>query len=192
MPMAEERPLQSVLDRIVEGSRSRTDEIMKDARVQSQDILKRSSEEDRARKEAALRSASERSTSEATQQISSARLESKKAILEGRRKALDELREMVLSHLNGQSNEDRRKLLLRLIDRASSVIPKGSVRCSEMDEPILREVGRYSIAGRIDPPGGIVVIDTTGERVLDLRLVTLVDMAMESSYEEIESILFGE
>jgi V/A-type H+-transporting ATPase subunit E len=189
--MPEERPLQSVLDRIVMDTRTRTDAILADARARAKGIVERAEAEDRTRAEAELKAARERFEAHLNQETSSARLETKKTILEARRKAMDDLREDVLAHLRDIPPSERGKLLKGLLAKAASVIPGGEVRCGASDERFVREDGRYGIAGRIDPPGGIVVIDQTGERVIDLRLVTLVDRAIESTHEEIERALFG-
>jgi vacuolar-type H+-ATPase subunit E/Vma4 len=190
--MAQEAPLQSVLERIVDESKGRLEKIMKEASSSAEHLITAQAASDRAKHDAELRRVRQNLDSDLSQELSSARLGSRKSFLENRRLVLDELRESVLAHLREMPLDERRKLVNGLLRKASSVIPKGTIRCGEKDEPIVTAVGRYSITGRLEEPGGIVVQDPTGERVLDLRLATLVDEAIESSSEELEEVLFGD
>ena len=190
--MAEEAPLQTVLERILDESKGRLEKIMKEALSSAEHLIAAQAASDMARHDAEIKTARQKLDSELFQELSSAKLGSRKSILESRRLVLDELRESILAHLDDMPMEERRKLVNGLLQKAYLVIPKGTVRCGEKDEPIVTAVGRYIIAGRVEPPGGIVVQDPTGERVLDLRLTTLVDEAMESSSEELEVVLFGD
>jgi V/A-type H+/Na+-transporting ATPase subunit E len=189
--MTEEAPLRGVLDRIVDESKGRIEKIRNEAISSAEHLIGTQAAADRTKHDSEIEAARERLDSELAQELSSARLRSRKSNLEARRMVMDELRESILSQLTGMPMDERRKLVMGLLQQASSVIPQGTVRCGEMDEPILREFGRYGIAGRIGPPGGIVVQDTTGERVLDLRFATMVDLAMESLSEDLEDVLFG-
>ena len=125
------------------------------------------------------------------QEVSSAELESKRAVLESQKKVMDELRDDVLADLTKTPAEKRKKMYSKLIARAKSELGECYVYSNEKDKGLLQLPSSMQIGGTIDARGGLI-FETKDRKVrLDYRFETLLDDLWNSRMKEIYTRLFG-
>jgi len=125
------------------------------------------------------------------QELSSAELESKKALLAAQRKVLDELREQVLRDLEGYSPDKRERLYSRLVLKARKELGECYVYSKASDKALLRLSSEMSYAGSIECRGGLVFESKDRSFRLDYRFESMLDDVWNRNIQEIYRMLFG-
>ena len=125
------------------------------------------------------------------QELSSAELESKKALLAAQRQVMDELKSMVLADIAHYPEEKRKAIYKRLIARAKKELGECFVYSNAADKPLLVLPAGVRNGGVIECRGGLV-FETTDRTVrLDYRFESMLEEVWSKEIQEIYSSLFG-
>jgi V/A-type H+-transporting ATPase subunit E len=125
------------------------------------------------------------------QELSSAELESKKALLAAQRQVMEELKEQVLAELEAYPKEKRRKLYNKLAARAKKELGECYVYTNKDDKSLLSLTSGLSAGGQIDCRGGLVFENKDRSVRLDFRFESMVDEVWNKDMQEIFAKLFG-
>ena len=125
------------------------------------------------------------------QEMSSAELESKKALLAAQRQVMEELKEHVLAELEAYPKDKRKKLYTRLAARAKKELGECYVYSNKDDKTLLSLPSGVSVGGQIDCRGGLVFESKDRSVRLDFRFESMVDEVWNKNMREIFAKLFG-
>ncbi len=123
------------------------------------------------------------------QELSSANLEVKKAILNARKEILDEVIEAARNSIARIPAEKNQKILKSIIQKNY----EGNSRIfgRENDTPLLKTLTKLEYAGNIDCLGGVIIENADGTQVLDFRYDIILKNVTDQSLKQISDILFG-
>lgn len=125
------------------------------------------------------------------QELSSAELEAKKALLAAQRQVMDELKVQVLAEIGGYPEEKRKAMYARLMEKARGELGECYVYSNAPDKPLLKLPPGMRDGGVIDCKGGLV-FETMDRAVrLDYRFETMLEDVWARKVQEIYSNLFG-
>jgi len=125
------------------------------------------------------------------QEISSAELESKKALLAAQRQVMEDLKEQVLGELERYPAEKRKELYSRLVSKAKKELGECSVYTNKADKALLSLPSGISSAGVIDCRGGLVFESKDKSFRLDYRFESLLEDVWNKNMHDIYAKLFG-
>lgn len=125
------------------------------------------------------------------QEMSSAELESKKALLAAQRQVMDELKEHVLTELEEYPGDKRKRLYAKLVARAKKELGECYVYSNKDDKSLLSLPSGMSAGGIIDCRGGLVFESKDRSVRLDFRFESMVDEVWNKDMQEIFAKLFG-
>ena len=125
------------------------------------------------------------------QELSSAELESKKALLAAQRQVMDELRSMVLADVAHYPSEKRKAIYSKLVARARKELGDCYVYSNASDKALLTLPPGMSVAGTVECRGGLVFESKDRSVRLDYRFETVVEEVWNGKMQEIYSGLFG-
>ena len=125
------------------------------------------------------------------QELSSAELESKKALLAAQRQVMDDLKEQVLDALGAYPPEKKKKLYAKLAARAKKELGECYVYSNNGDKALLQLPSGVTNAGAIDCRGGLVFESKDRNYRLDYRFESLLDEVWSKEMREIYAKLFG-
>ncbi len=123
------------------------------------------------------------------QELSSANLEVKKAILNARKGILDEVYEHAKESIEKLPAEKNQKLLKSIIERNQNNNAK--IYSRGKDKPVVKKLTKLEHAGEIDCIGGVVIENADGSEVLDFKYDTILKNVSEQSLKQVSDILFG-
>ncbi|MEW5748136.1 MAG: V-type ATP synthase subunit E family protein [Candidatus Thermoplasmatota archaeon] len=125
------------------------------------------------------------------QELSSAELESKKALLSAQRQVMDELKAQVLAEMSQYPAEKRAAMYARLMGRAKKELGECYVYSNSADKTLLKLPPGMTDGGVIDCRGGLVF--ESGDRAvrLDYRFESMLEDVWNRKIQEIYSGLFG-
>ncbi len=123
------------------------------------------------------------------QELSSASLEIKRAILNARKEVLDEIYESAKDAISKFPPEKNQKLLKMLIEKNEDSNTKIYSRAK--DKPIIKKLTKLEYAGEIDGIGGVIIENEDGTEYLDFRYDTILKNISEQSLKQVSDILFG-
>lgn len=125
------------------------------------------------------------------QEISSAELESKKALLAAQRQVMEELKEQVLDELEKYPTERRKKLYAKLVAKAKAELGECLVYTNKGDKALVSLPPGMTNAGVIDCRGGLVFESKNKNFRLDYRFESLLEDMWNARIREIYTKLFG-
>jgi len=125
------------------------------------------------------------------QELSSAELESKKALLSAQRQVMDELKSMVLADVAHYPEEKRKAIYARLIAQAKKELGECYVYSNAADKSLLTLSKGMSIGGEIGCRGGLVFESKDRSVRLDYRFESMIEEVWGRKMQEIYSGLFG-
>jgi V/A-type H+-transporting ATPase subunit E len=123
------------------------------------------------------------------QELSSANLEVKKAILNARKELLDEVHEDAKESLQKLPAEKNQKLLKSIIERNENSNAK--IYSRGKDKAVVKKLTKLEYAGEIDCIGGVVIENADSTEVLDFKYDTILRNVSEQSLKQVSDILFG-
>ncbi|MCX9009798.1 MAG: V-type ATP synthase subunit E [Candidatus Methanoperedens sp.] len=123
------------------------------------------------------------------QELSSAHLEVKRAMLNARKELLDEVYEKSKESIQKLPADKNQKLLGSLIKKNENSNTKIYSRAK--DAPAVKKLTKLGYAGEIDCLGGVIIENEDGTEYLDLRYDTILKNVSERSLKQVSDILFG-
>ncbi|MEM2891981.1 MAG: V-type ATP synthase subunit E family protein [Thermoplasmata archaeon] len=182
--------LEQVVEDILRKGEAKRREIIslgeseRDAQVRQ---AERQAEEERARAEERL----SRAIAQMEQQeLSSAELESKKALLAAQRQVMEDLKQQVLHDLESYPEDKRRRLYSKLVEKAKRELGECRVYSREQDRPLLKLPLGMTYAGGIACRGGLVFESKDGSLRLDYRFESILEEVWNRNMQEIYTRLF--
>ncbi len=125
------------------------------------------------------------------QELSAAELQSKRALLEAQRKAMDDLRAQVLEELSQLPADKRKKIYSKLISKARKELNDCFVYSSDKDKTILQLPSGMSRSGSIETTGGLIFESKDRNVRLDFRFETILEDMWNEKMKDIYTKLFG-
>jgi len=124
------------------------------------------------------------------QELSSAELESKKALLSAQRQVMDEIKSQVLADISHYPEEKCRAMYARLMTKAKAELGECYVYSNSSDKPLLKSVSGISNGGVIECRGGLVFESKDRAVRLDYRFESMLEDVWNKKIQEIYSSLF--
>jgi V/A-type H+-transporting ATPase subunit E len=125
------------------------------------------------------------------QEVSSAELESKKALLMARKSMMDLLKEHSLSRIAELPPERRKKLYSKLMAKAKKELGECYVYSNRADTSMLSLPPGLKSGGTIECSGGLVFESTDRTVRLDYRFESILDDLWSEDMQKIYELLFG-
>jgi V/A-type H+-transporting ATPase subunit E len=125
------------------------------------------------------------------QELSSAELESKKALLVAQRKVMDDLKEQVLIELKSYPADKRKRLYSKLVSKAKKELGECFVYTNKSDKALLQLPPGITHAGAIECAGGLVFESKDKSFRLDYRFESMLDDVWSKNLQDIYAKLFG-
>jgi V/A-type H+-transporting ATPase subunit E len=141
-------------------------------------------------KEVATRRADSQISQMEQQELSSAELESKKALLSAQRQVMDEIKSQVLTEISNYPEDKRRTMYARLMEKAKKELGECYVYSNASDKQLLRPIPGITIGGTVDCRGGLVFESKDRAIRLDYRFESMLEDAWNKKIQEIYSSLF--
>ena len=123
------------------------------------------------------------------QELSSANLEVKRAMLNARKELLDEVYENAKDAISKLPADENLKLLKSIVQKNEANNTRIYSRAK--DEPLIKKITKLNYAGEINCIGGIVIENEDGTEYLDFRYETILKNVSEQSLKQVSDILFG-
>ena len=123
------------------------------------------------------------------QEVSSANLEVKKAMLNARKEILDEVYEAAKEAVKKLPAEKNQKLLKSIIEKNEN--NNARIYSRNRDMQAINKLTKLEYAGEIDCIGGVVIENEDGTEVLDFKYDTILKNVSEQSLKQVSDILFG-
>jgi len=123
------------------------------------------------------------------QELSSAHLEVKRAVLNARKELLDEVYEKAKESIQKLPADKNQKLLSSLIKKNENSNTRIYSRAK--DTPAVKKLTKLGYAGEINCLGGVIIENEDGTEYLDLRYDTILKNVSERSLKQVSDILFG-
>ena len=165
-------------DRISKETDDEVSKIIADARSQAEKI--------KAARQEAVRKEIERLRQ---QELSSANLEVKRAVLNARKEILDEVYEAAKGAVSELPPEKNVELLSSIIKKSEN--GNARVYSREKEKDAVRKLTRLNYAGNVNCIGGVVIENENGTEYLDFRYDTILKNVSEQSLKQVSDILFG-
>ncbi len=140
----------------------------------------------KAAKEEAVRKEIERLRQ---QELSSANLEVKKALLNARKEVLDEVYEATKAEIAKLPAAKNQKLLKAVIEKNEN--NNARIYSRAKDKAAVKKLTKLEHAGEIDCIGGVVIENAEGTEVFDFKYDTILKNVSEQSLKQVSDILFG-
>jgi V/A-type H+-transporting ATPase subunit E len=126
----------------------------------------------------------------AQQELSSAELESKKAMLGAQRQVMEDLKQQVLHELEGYPADKRKKLYSKLVSKAKKDLGECAVYSNKDDKALLQLPPSMNYAGAIECRGGLMFESKDKSFRLDYRFESMLDDVWNKDIQEIYAKLF--
>lgn len=123
------------------------------------------------------------------QEMSSANLEVKRAMLNARKELLDEVNEKAKEGINKLPADKNLKLLKSIIEKNQA--NNSRISSNKKDEPAVRKMTKLTYSGDINCIGGVIIENEDGTEYLDLRYETILKKVSERSLKQVSDLLFG-
>ncbi len=181
--------LDAIIEEIKAKGRAEADKISEETSSEVSKIIAEAEANDavlKAAKEEAVRKEIDRLRQ---QEVSSANLEVKKAILNARKEILDEVYENAKESVKKLPAEKNQKLLKSIIEKNENNNAK--IYSKAKDKPVVKKLTKLEYAGEIDCIGGVVIENADGTEVMDFKYDTILRNVSEQSLKQVSDILFG-
>lgn len=153
--------------------------------------IKKSAEGEAKQLTAAENARAEQAISKMRQrELSSAKLDVKKAKLNSEKDVLAETHEAFVKQLSTLPREKKADVLQKLIKLAQKDIPQGKIFTNAADADLVKNSG-YEYGGNVKCIGGIVVTNVDGSVNLDYTFDSILEDVWTSSMKPVSDILFG-
>ncbi len=123
------------------------------------------------------------------QEMASAHLEVKRAMLNARKELLDEVYENAKDAIHKLPNEKNQKIVASIIGKNENNNAK--IYSHKKDTAIIKKLTKLAYAGEIDGIGGVIIENEDGTEYLDFRFDTILKNVSEQSLKQVSDILFG-
>jgi V/A-type H+-transporting ATPase subunit E len=123
------------------------------------------------------------------QELSSANLEVKRALLNARKEVLDEVYEKARDAIREFPAEKNQRLLKAIIEKNAA--DNMRIYSNSRDKPVIQKVTKLKYAGEIDCIGGVLLENEKGTEYLDFKYETILKNISERSLKQVSDILFG-
>lgn len=123
------------------------------------------------------------------QELSSANLEVKRALLNARKEILDIAYEKAVEGIKNFPAEKNEELLKAIIEKNEAGNSK--VYSKSEDKAVVNKLTKLKYAGEIDCIGGVVIENEDGTVYLDFKYDTILKETSEQSLKQVSDILFG-
>ncbi len=123
------------------------------------------------------------------QELSSANLEVKRAMLNARKELLDEVNEKAKDGIINLPADKNQKLLRSIIEKNQT--NNSRISSNKKDEPAVRKLTKLTYSGDINCIGGVIIENENGTEYMDLRYETMLKKVSERSLKQVSDILFG-
>jgi V/A-type H+-transporting ATPase subunit E len=190
--------LEAVVGDIQEKGKREAEAIRRETQQEVERILKEAQKQVETIKLAADRKVQEQIDRMTGQDVSAGNLVVKRKLLNTQRELLGQVHRETLAAIAKLPESFHREVLGKLLEQASSEIPKGRITCSRRDLPVLRELiagkpafGAYSIGDPVDIEGGILIESFDGGLKIDLSYRTFLDRVWEGGLKDASDILFA-
>ena len=185
--------LDKIVQEVLKQGQTEANSIHKAAGKESLLILDKATKEVNALNEKAKSQVSEEAGHISKKIMSSAELETRKRILQTKAEVLDRVKSEVLKRLQDLPIVDRERYIKKLLAKARTIIPEGTVSVRTKDQDLLKSnIGGYRIGEPVDIAGGMIVESKDRKMVLDLSFETLFEETWERNFAKISQDLFGE
>jgi V/A-type H+-transporting ATPase subunit E len=124
------------------------------------------------------------------QELSSAELESKKAMLAAQRQVMEDLKEQVLHELEGYPADKRKRFYSKLVSKVKKDLGECSVYSNKNDKVLLQLPSSMTYAGAVECRGGLVFESKDRSFRLDYRFESMLDDVWNRDIQEIYAKLF--
>jgi V/A-type H+-transporting ATPase subunit E len=124
------------------------------------------------------------------QELSSAELESKKAMLAAQRQVMEDLKQQVLHELEDYPADKRKKLYSKLVSKAKKELGGCFVYSNQGDKSLLQLPSTMTYSGVIACRGGLVFESKDKSYRLDYRFESMLDEVWNRDIQEIYAKLF--
>ncbi len=125
------------------------------------------------------------------QELSSAELESKRALLEAEKQVMEELREKVLEDLADYPSEKRKRMYSKLVNNARKELGECVVYGRKSDLSLLRLPAGMTSGDPIETSGGLIFESKDKTVRLDYRFESILEDVWSRKIREIYTELFG-
>lgn len=182
--------LDKVVKDIVDKAEAESKEIAAKAAVEAADV-KKSADAEAKQLSVAENAKAEQAISKMRQrELSSAKLDVKKAKLNSEKEVLAETHAAFVRQLSTLPREKKVDILQKLIKLAKKDIPQGSIFTNAADADLVQNSG-YTYGGNVKCIGGIVVKSADGNVNLDYTFDSILEDVWTSSMKPVSDILFG-
>jgi V/A-type H+/Na+-transporting ATPase subunit E len=122
-------------------------------------------------------------------EVASANLESKKRLLQEKKKLIEIVFENVKNELKNElTKKDRKAIIENLVKKAKKEINIKIVYCNKQDSELISEKVKIEI--KKDMVGGIIAEDKSGEIIVDYSFETIIADMKDKYSAEVSQILF--
>lgn len=184
--MGLDKVVKSISDKVETESK----EIAAKAQVEADAIRKSADSETTHIHSAEIAKAEDAISKMRQRELSSAKLDIKKAKLNSEKDVLTETRTGFVSQLSALPREKKSELLQKLIRLAQKDIPQGKIYTNTADADLVKNSG-YQYGGNIKCIGGIVVTNEDGSVSLDYTFDSILEDVWTASMKPVSDILFG-
>ncbi|HEY9246153.1 MAG TPA: V-type ATP synthase subunit E [Candidatus Methanoperedens sp.] len=123
------------------------------------------------------------------QELSSAHLEAKRAMLNARKELLDEVNENARDAIKKIPDDKNQELLKSIIGRNEN--NNARIYSTKKDMAAIKKITKLEYAGNVDCIGGVTIENRDGSEYLDFRYDTILKNVSEQSLKQVSDILFG-
>jgi len=182
--------LDKVVKDISDKVETESKEIVAKAQVEADSIKKSTDAEAKQIHSADLAKADDAISKMRQRELSSAKLDIKKAKLNSEKDALSETKASFVKQLSALPREKKVDILRKLIVLAKKDIPQGKIYTNAGDADLVKDSG-YEYGGNVKCIGGIVVTSVDGSVNLDYTFDSILEDVWTSSMKPVSDILFG-
>lgn len=183
--------LDKVVEDILRRGEERKQEIESQGERERDEHVAQADTQIAANKERAMRRADTQVSQMEQQELSSAELESKKALLSAQRQVMDELKSQVLAEMSNYPSDKRASMYGRLMAKAKKELGECYVYSNPSDKRLLKLPSGISNGGVIECRGGLVFESKDRAVRLDYRFESMLEEVWNKKIQEIYSSLFG-
>lgn len=183
--------LEKVVEEILRTGEERKLEIIRQGERERDEHVAQADAQIAEHREKAVRRTETQIAQMEQQELSSAELESKKALLSAQRQVMDEVKALVLAEIASYPADKRSAMYARLMKVAKAELGECYVYSNAADKPLLRLTSGMAAGGVIDCRGGLVFESKDRAVRLDYRFETMLEEVWSRKIQEIFSALFG-
>lgn len=183
--------LDKVVEDILRRGEERKREIIQQGERERNELIAQADETVKERRVKAEQRSESAVSQMKQQELSSAELESKKALLAAQRQVMEELKAQVLTEILHYPAESRRSMYSRLMTKAKQELGECYVYSNAADKSLIKPLPGISEGGVIDCKGGLVFESKDRTVRLDYRFESMLEEVWNKNIQEIYTDMFG-